>query len=46
MDPAPWTRFHPFIATLERWSTGVPVECGHPWTKMALQAAVTERPPY
>jgi hypothetical protein len=44
MDPAPWMRFHPFFATLEQWSTGVPVACGAPWTAVALQAAITRGP--
>ena len=44
MDPAPWTRFHPFVATLEKWATGVPVECGTPWTPEAIAAAVARGP--
>jgi hypothetical protein len=44
MDPAPWTRFHPFVATLERWATGVPVDCGDPWTPAAIATAVARGP--
>ena len=44
MAPEPWMRFHPFIETLEKWSTGVPVDCGHPWTDAAIRAAVTRGP--
>ena len=44
MDPEPWIRFHPFVATLEAWVDGVPVDCGPPWTDVAQQAAVTRGP--
>ena len=44
MDPEPWMRFHPFTATLEQWSTGVPVDCGPTWVKAAMEAAVARGP--
>lgn len=44
MDPEVWMRFHPFVATLEQWSTGVPVNCGEPWSSAAVEAAVTRGP--
>jgi hypothetical protein len=40
MDPAPWMRFHPFVATLERWASGVSATCGEPWTHTAITTAV------
>ena len=44
MDPEPWMRFHPFVATLEAWAEGVPVDCGPAWSTAAQQAAVTRGP--
>jgi hypothetical protein len=38
MDPALWMRFHPFVATLERWASGVSATCGEPWTRHSLHA--------
>ena len=47
MDPAPWMRFHPFVATLEvqRWAGGVSATCGEPWTRAAI-TTVVERGPH
>ena len=44
MDPEPWMRFHPFVATLEQWATGVPVDCGGAWSQAAIETAVTRGP--
>ena len=44
MDPEPWMRFHPFVETLERWSNGVPVDCGPPWSQKAMVTAVSRGP--
>ncbi|KAI2511269.1 adenylate kinase [Fragilaria crotonensis] len=44
MDPEPWMRFHPFVATLEQWSDGVPVACSPPWTQVAINTAVARGP--
>ena len=44
MDPAPWMRFHPFVATLERWASGVSATCGEPWTEAAITTAVERGP--
>ena len=43
--PAEWIREkHPFMKTLVEWVTGVPVDCGEPWTWEAIQLAVIRRP--
>ena len=43
--PAEWIREkHPFMKTLVEWATGVPVDCGEPWTWEAIQLAVTRGP--
>jgi hypothetical protein len=44
MDPAPWMRFHPFVATLERRAGGVSATCGEPWTRAAITTAVEHGP--
>ena len=46
MDPAPWMRFHPFVATLvqERLASGVSATCGEPWTRTAITTAVDRGP--
>ena len=44
MEPASWMRFHPFVATLERWALGVSATCGKPWTEAAISAAVARGP--
>ena len=44
MEPAPWMRFHPFVATLEHWASGVSASCGDPWSATAIQAAVNRGP--
>ena len=44
MDPEPWMRFHPFVATLEQWATGVPVDCGGAWSQAAIETAVKRGP--
>jgi hypothetical protein len=40
MEPAPWMRFHPFVATLEQWASGVSALCGEPWSEAAIRAAI------
>ena len=40
MEPAPWMRFHPFVATLEQWALGVTALCGEPWSEAAIWAAI------
>jgi hypothetical protein len=35
---------HPFGKTLEKWRTGVPVDCGAAWSQEAIQAAVNRGP--
>ena len=37
-------RFHPCVETLERWSNGVPVDCGLPWSSKAIETAATRGP--
>jgi hypothetical protein len=37
-------RFHPFVATLERWAAGVSSTCGEPWTRAAITTAVERGP--
>jgi hypothetical protein len=32
--------FHPFAETLQKWETGVPVDCGDPWEWATILAAV------
>ena len=44
MNPEPWMRFHPFIATLEQWADGVVAQCGEPWSEVAIVAAVERGP--
>ncbi|KAI2500877.1 hypothetical protein MHU86_13597 [Fragilaria crotonensis] len=45
MRPAQWILGrHPFMATLEQWATGVPVDCGDPWTMEAIKLAVERGP--
>ncbi|KAI2506220.1 hypothetical protein MHU86_8255 [Fragilaria crotonensis] len=44
MNPEPWMRFHPFVATLEQWSDGVPVVCSPPWSPVAIETAVARGP--
>ncbi len=35
---------HPFGETLQEWRTGVPVDCGDPWKREAIEAAVMRGP--
>jgi hypothetical protein len=35
---------HPFGETLQEWQTGVPVDCGKPWQREAIDAAVKRGP--
>jgi hypothetical protein len=35
---------HPFGETLQEWRTDVPVDCGEPWERKAIEAAVTRGP--
>jgi hypothetical protein len=44
MTPAPWMRFHPFVATLEQWASGVSDLCGEPWSEAAIRAAIVRSP--
>jgi hypothetical protein len=44
MEPAPWMRFHPFVATLEQWASGVSALCGEPWSEAAIRAAIERGP--
>ena len=44
MEPAPWMRFHPFVATLEHWASGVSALCGEPWSEAAICAAIERGP--
>jgi hypothetical protein len=44
MSPEPWMQFHPFVATLEQWSDGVPVVCSPPWSSVAIETAVARGP--
>jgi hypothetical protein len=44
MNPEPWMRFHPFVATLEQWAAGVSAQCGDRWTTAAIEAAVARGP--
>jgi hypothetical protein len=40
MAPTARVDFHPFSETLREWETGVPVDCGEPWTWETIEAAV------
>jgi hypothetical protein len=44
MEPAPWMRFHPFVATLEQWTSGIEALCGEPWSEAAIRAAIGRGP--
>jgi hypothetical protein len=44
MEPASWMRFHPFVATLEQWASGVSALCGEPWSEAAIYAAIERGP--
>ena len=44
MDTAPWMRFHPFVATLERWASAVSATCGEPCKRTAITTAVERGP--
>jgi hypothetical protein len=44
MEPAPWMRFHPFVATLEQWAAGLSALCGEPWSQAAVRAAIERGP--
>ncbi len=45
MEPAPWMRFHPFVATLDYcWASGVSALCGEPWSEAAICAAIERGP--
>ena len=44
IEPAPWMRFHPFVATLEQWASRVSASCGDPWSDAAIRAAVERGP--
>jgi hypothetical protein len=37
-------RFHPFVATLEQWASGVSALCGEPWSEAANGAAIERGP--
>ena len=44
-EPAPWMRFHPFLATLvEQWASGVAALCGEPWSEAPILAAIERGP--
>jgi hypothetical protein len=40
MAPSARVDFHPFAETLHDWETGVPVDCGDPWTWETIETAV------
>jgi hypothetical protein len=44
MGPAPWMPFHPFVAILEQWASGVLVVCAEPWSEAAIRAAIERGP--
>jgi hypothetical protein len=44
MEPAPYMRFHPFVATLEQWASGVSAVSGEPWSEAAIRAAIKHGP--
>ena len=46
MEPGPWMRFHPFIATLEQWASGVSALCGDLWLEAAIRDSHQTRPPH
>ena len=35
---------HPFGETLQEWQTGVPIDCGKPWEREAIDAGVKRGP--
>jgi hypothetical protein len=44
MAPSARMDFHPFAETLRKWETGVPVDCGDPWTWETIETAVEKGP--
>jgi hypothetical protein len=40
MAPAACVNFHPFAPTLQKWESGVPVDCGPDWAWETIEAAV------
>jgi hypothetical protein len=40
LSPSACVDFHPFVETLRKWETGVPVDCGKPWSWETIEAAV------
>ncbi len=40
MSPLACVTFHPFSSTLQKWETGVPVDCGTLWEWTTIEAAV------
>jgi hypothetical protein len=40
MAPVACVNFHPFVPTLQRWESGVPVDCGPNWTWETIKTAV------
>ena len=37
-------RFHPFVATLEQWTSGVSALCREAWLEAAIRAAIEHGP--
>jgi len=44
MTPSACVSFHPFAKTLQKWETGVPVDCGDPWEWKTIEAAIEQGP--
>jgi hypothetical protein len=42
MAPAACVNMHPFSDTLREWETGAPVDCGPPWSREAIEAAIAK----
>jgi hypothetical protein len=40
MSPSACVNFHPFSSTLQKWETGVPVNCGTPLEWTTIEVAV------
>lgn len=44
MRPMALAELHPFAPKLHEWERGVPVDCGQPWTKEAINLALEKGP--
>ena len=40
MKPLELAELHPFVDTLKQWEYGVPIDCGEPWSRATIEAAL------